>query len=317
MLPAPSRRKTRHASGALCALLLAITTLGAAGIGTAEADDPYPVKLTIQPDRPTGTLVYYMENPSGLKGLRSVDWTFDWYDVEGYQIHFILSNGTIWRDRDQLHDGAQWGGGDGIVYAGGPDSKVYSPDFVQDRQKGGFENANASLPMTAVYLIFSWARLEDSLRFDYSFTAGTNVTLLADAPLDVREMRDFEQGVRMGTRPAATAHVGDGISYRPEGSQLFGVVKHLRTDAVSKGAFAVDRLADGLRRELSFDRLPGGCLQYGRWAFTTHSDVDMKLDLIGDARDNQLYVSVSTLPPNTLPDDLWQEWDETPIRCEN
>lgn len=312
----------------LAVLLLLCIAASAGGIAAATAQAGGKTAgaaagLTVVSDGPSGVRVFQVTNHAGIGAVRywvNGTWTSDY---RPWHVQFIQPGGAVTpflnlrgftTDGDQAH----WGDGDGVAYAGGPGTSVETPDLRGRRDPLRIAWVD-DLPGTAGRLVVAWVDQAEPIRFEFHFGAGTLVTPVAEGTVAAYEMKDMQHGVRAGVPVAAVVAVGDRLEVQAGGNQLWGYVFYTKSTALGAGALTFERSGDGMRRELSLDATPDAtgseiciCFEWGRWVFTSGSDVEVGFDYVGDGGRTQVFVVVAALPAGTLPQDVWREFDLTP-----
>lgn len=298
--------------------------LAAGGLGPpgAAAHDAAPgeavVPLSFTAADPSGARVYHVSNPFGFGIVRYwVNGTMS-HDYNPWHVQVILEDGTVFPfyrvGLTADFDLAPQGAGDGVAYAGGPGSGAQTP-AVRDPEEPLRIAWRDAVPGTSGRVVVAWANQRDPLSFDLHWPAGTLVELVAEAPLRAYELKDFRGGARAGAPAAVVANVGDSLTFEPDDAQLWGYFFVWRSTAFGHGRLAVERAGDGLRREMSFDSTAVTawcvCFEWHRWAFTSSSRMDARLDLVSDGQRTAVFAVVAHLPPATLPEDVWREFDDT------
>lgn len=302
-------RRTWLLAGVVLAMFLPVVLPAA-----ASARSPGP-SLTFSSSEPNGVRVFQISRSGGLGFVDYWVNGTQTFDYRPWHIQLVLAGGTVlpfFRSTGLTGDGdfAHWGEGDGVVYGGGPTSSVGSPDL-----KGWGTPLRIAwretLPATSGQLVVAWANQQGPISFEFRWRPGTSISPEAVGNVSAYEMKDFRGGARVGAPAAAVVHAGDGLTFAPEGGQLWGYFFIYRSTAFGHGQLVAERASDGLRREMSFDARPGTCVCYEthRWVFTSGSPVAAALDLVGDGRRTAVFVVVARLPSDTLPSSMWQEFN--------
>lgn len=313
------RRLTPLVALAVCCAGVVAGVAHAPAHARAEATPTVPLSLAAT--SPSGVQVYEIESPSGfgtipywVNGTRTPDYN-PWH------MQIVRPDGSVspfFNFTTLTADGSSWAQGDGIVYAGGPTGSVESPGVA------GYEEPltiawQETFAGTSGWLVVAWANQAGPISFELHFPPGSKATPVAAAPLQAYELKDFEDGVRAGAPAGAVVSVGDALGLDPAGGQLWGYLFYLRSTAFGRGNLTFDRAGDGLHRALPLDATadPASgstcvCFEWGRWVFTSGSEVDVGFDYVGDGRRTAVYVVAATLPPGTLPGNVWREFDLGP-----
>ena len=245
-------------------------------------------------------------------------------DYQPWHMQWVLPNGTIMpfvqTYASETDDGSRWGLGDGVAYAGAADAGVVAPAVLVDGTVLRWDWA-AMLAGTEGWLVLAWADHTRPLDLEVALPPGTVVTPVASShDVAAYEPKDFEGGVRAAVPAAALANLDDALALAPEGGQLWGYVVYLKSTALGRGSLSLARAGDGFVRHEPLDATPEFapgeglciCAAWGRWLFTSSSDVRVDLDYVGDGRRTAVYVVVGRLPAGTLPADLWTEFSGRP-----
>lgn len=308
----------------LSLLLVLLLPLAAWTAALAPAGAAGNVLVQVSVPGGSGIRVYHAKNAGGFGfvGFR-VDGTATG-DYQPWHMQWVLPNGTIMpfvpTYASETDDGSRWGLGDGVAYAGTGDAEVVSPAVLVDDTALVWD-WGALLAGTEGWLVLAWAGHTQPLDLEVALPPGTVVAPVASSgDVAAYESKDFEGGVRAAVPAVALANLDDALAFAADGGQLWGYVVYLKSTALGRGALTLAREGDGFVRQESFDATPEFapgeglciCAAWGRWLFTSSSDVRVDLDYVGDGRRTAVYVVLGRLPAGTLPADLWTELSGRP-----
>lgn len=278
-----------------------------------DSEEAGPI-IAFGSSEPGGVRTFNVSQPAGFGTVSLQVSGVLTYDYAPWHIELIRPDGSVYVffDRTGLtFDGdlASWGEGDGVVYAGGPGGTVESPD-VENWGQPYTNTWSETVDGTSGKLVVAWANQESPISFELRWRPGTAIVPGAVGGVEAFEMKDFEEGARAGVPALVVAHAGDALTLQPVGSQLWGYFYVYRSTALGAGKLVVERQADGLHRELSFDELPETCVCYEtyRWVFTSDSEMRATLDMVADGRRSGVFALVGALPSGSLGTNVWQEF---------
>lgn len=269
-----------------------------------------PVVIEFSPDSPDGVRIYSIKNPAGF-GLVSYYINHSTIPTEynPWHIQFIQPDGTVYSllDRMRIHADGQPGPD---AYAGGSSGfptgfTVYGPT-----EKATVDWCCEKPPGTQGWIVFSWANQPGPIDFRVTFQPETVVAFVTDGSAESYSGQDYREGTRLGVKARGAgvkAHLADRLSVVAGDEQLWGYVFYMDSTE-GEGSLVAERSGDGLRRE---QRLGGAnttciCFEWGRWTFTSDSDLRLKYEYIGDRGDANLLIG--RIPRGTLPNNIWSEY---------
>lgn len=289
------------------AAALALAALAGCVEPPDSLDDVFNVRLVLESDGPSGLVAHRVTHADGLQfvaRLRQDAW--DTSDFNPVHAALVFPNGTVRPFVANLDgDDAHWAEGDGVVYAGRGDAHAESPRAVASSGTNDLYLPTMSDAREAT-LVLLWGNERGRVRLDVAFREGTRVGPAVHANVTTFQMKDFRGGTRLGT-PLVAAHDGDALALDGAG-QLFGYLALYRA-GTGEGQLVLE--TPTVRREVP---LAGNAstfaFEFERRYYTADAPARLTLDYTGDGRRTKVLGVVASLPPDTLPRDLWSAFDE-------
>lgn len=272
------------------------------------ADGPAFLTYDWQTQASSGFLLLRLEHPDGLQGVFNVTTFFFYRDFVPVQTTLILDNGTVLpllqgTEMDNAHNID----GDGVVYAGVGEHTVQSPDVSISSWHKQTDTDTIAGP-TGAHLLVVWSSLEFPLEITSIWMPGTQVRAVAQGPVVQFELKDFHDGLRIGT-PAVGINVGDHRSFAA--SQVWGNIRLFRSNA-AQATLTIDTTTDRHVVDLAYDCPLASCgstFDTRRIHFSSLDEAAISLEVVGNTRQLKVLGTVALLPVAVLPV-LWLEQEE-------